>query len=56
MSRKDQALAIWVKPRLIVEAFYQGIGGQGLLRQPAFKTLRLDKSLKDLGADRNRAR
>ena len=48
MSRKDQALAIWVKPKLIVEVFYQGIGGQGLLRQPAFKALRADKSLKDL--------
>lgn len=54
MSRKDQALAIWVKPKLIVEVFYQGIGGQGLLRQPAFKALRLDKSLKDLKADRSR--
>ena len=48
MSRKDQALAIWVKPMLIVEVFYQGIGGQGLLRQTAFKALRLDKTLKDL--------
>jgi len=54
MSRKDQALAIWVRPKLIVEVFYQGIGGQGLLRQPAFKALRLDKSLKDLKADRSR--
>jgi bifunctional non-homologous end joining protein LigD len=56
MSRRDQELAIWVEPRLIVEVFYQGMGGQGLLRQPAFKTLRLDKSLKDLRADRSRVR
>ena len=54
MSRKDQALAIWVKPKLIVEVFYQGVGGQGLLRQPAFKALRLDKTLKDLKPDRHR--
>jgi bifunctional non-homologous end joining protein LigD len=43
MGRRDQSLAIWVKPKLVVEAFYQGIGGQGLLRQPAFKALRDDK-------------
>jgi len=43
MSRKDQALAIWVEPKPIVEVFYQGIGGQGRLRQPAFKAMRLDK-------------
>ncbi|HSE12974.1 MAG TPA: non-homologous end-joining DNA ligase [Rudaea sp.] len=48
MSRKDQALAIWVRPKLIVEVFYQGIGAQGLLRQPAFKALRLDKTLQTL--------
>lgn len=51
MDRKDRALAIWVKPTLVVEVFYQGIGGQGLLRQPAFKTLRADKSTAALIAD-----
>lgn len=56
MSRKDQALAIWVKPMLVVEVFHQGIGGQGLLRQPAFKALRLDKTLEDLKADRHGVR
>src|SRR3569623_1990461 len=49
MDRKDQKLAIWVQPRLVVEVFYQGIGGQGLLRQVAFKTIRSDKSPSDLG-------
>jgi bifunctional non-homologous end joining protein LigD len=48
MARKDRALAIWVKPTLVVEVFHQGIGGQGLLRQPAFKTLRADKTPPDL--------
>ena len=48
MERKDQRLAIWVKPKLIVEAFFQGIGGQGLLRQPAFKAVRTDKTIRDL--------
>lgn len=48
LPRTDRALAIWVKPKWVVEVFYQGIGGKGLLRQPAFKTLREDKRLRDL--------
>lgn len=48
LARKDRALAIWVKPELVVEAFHQGIGSQGLLRQPAFKALREDKNMADL--------
>ncbi|MGN6518780.1 MAG: non-homologous end-joining DNA ligase [Dokdonella sp.] len=48
MEKKDRALALWVKPRLIIEVFHQGRGGNGLLRQPAFKTFRADKSLKSL--------
>jgi bifunctional non-homologous end joining protein LigD len=51
MERKDRPLAIWVKPRLIVEVFHQGFGGQGLLRQAAFKTLRADKTPADLVAE-----
>lgn len=51
MERKDRALAIWVKPRIVVEVFYQGFGGQGLLRQAAFKTLRADKTPADLVAE-----
>jgi bifunctional non-homologous end joining protein LigD len=38
MEKKDRALALWVKPRLVIEVFHQGRGGNGLLRQPAFKT------------------
>jgi bifunctional non-homologous end joining protein LigD len=48
MERRDQQLAIWVKPQLVVEVFYQGVGGQGLLRQVAFKTIRTDKTPADL--------
>ena len=49
MPAKDRFGAHWVKPQLVIEVFHQGIGGQGLLRQPAFKTIRVDKSLGDLG-------
>ncbi|HEV2607759.1 MAG TPA: DNA ligase D, partial [Xanthomonadaceae bacterium] len=48
MARSDLKLAIWVKPRLVVEVWFQGIGGQGLLRQPAFKAMRLDKTPEEL--------
>ncbi len=42
MAAKDRALAVWVKPTMIVEVFHQGIGGNGLLRHPAFKAIRED--------------
>jgi len=48
MARKDRALAHWVRPELVIEVFHQGIGSQGLLRQPAFKAIRADKTLRDL--------
>jgi bifunctional non-homologous end joining protein LigD len=48
LPRPDRASAIWVKPKWIVEVFYQGIGNKGLLRQPAFKALREDKRIGDL--------
>ena len=51
MQRRDRALTIWVEPELVVEVFFQGIGGQGLLRQPAFKAIRADKTPADLIAD-----
>jgi bifunctional non-homologous end joining protein LigD len=54
MERRDRALAVWVKPGLVVEVFYQGIGGQGLLRQPAFKSIRADKSPEDLIVSKRR--
>jgi len=48
LPRPDRKLAIWVEPKIVVEVFYQGIGALGLLRQPAFKTLREDKRVSDL--------
>jgi len=49
LPAKDRYGAHWVKPQMVIEVFHQGIGGQGLLRQPAFKTIRVDKSVDDLG-------
>jgi bifunctional non-homologous end joining protein LigD len=40
--------ATWVRPELVAEVFYRGLGNHGLLRQPSFKTLRLDKRADDL--------
>jgi bifunctional non-homologous end joining protein LigD len=51
MSRPDRRLARWVKPELVVEVYHQGVGGQGLLRQPALKAVREDKSISDLEKD-----
>jgi bifunctional non-homologous end joining protein LigD len=48
MDRKDRAEAHWTRPKLIVEVYHQGLGASGLLRQPAFKTVRLDKKVSDL--------
>ena len=56
MERRDRSLAIWVRPKKIIEVFYQGVGGQGLLRQPAFKGFRPDKSLADLKTDAKTAK
>lgn len=51
MERKYRALALWVKPKLVAEVFQQGRGGNALLRQPAFKIFRSDKTLADLRRD-----
>lgn len=49
--------ARWVRPKLVVEAAYRGIGGNGLLRQASLKALRSDKSASDLrDSDRGPAR
>lgn len=48
MTASDRRVAVWVKPVLIAEVYYQGIGGRGLLRHPAFKALRTDKNIEDL--------
>jgi bifunctional non-homologous end joining protein LigD len=44
----DLRSAKWFKPALVVEVFYRGIGGHGLLRQPSLKGLRPDKKPADL--------
>ncbi|ODU52810.1 MAG: DNA ligase D [Lysobacteraceae bacterium SCN 69-48] len=50
MEVPDPALgrARWVAPTLVVEAYYRGIGGNGLLRQASLKTVRSDKSASEL--------
>ena len=47
----DLRAARWFAPRFVVEAFVRGTGGNGLLRQASFKTLRMDKTVKDLQPD-----
>lgn len=47
--------AQWIKPTVVAEVYFRGIGNQGLLRQPSLKTMRLDKSPKDL-LDSDRAK
>lgn len=44
----DLRSARWFKPAAVVEVFYRGIGGHGLLRQPSLKGLRPDKKPADL--------
>lgn len=44
----DLRSARWFEPAAVVEVFYRGTGGQGLLRQPSFKALRPDKRPSDL--------
>lgn len=48
LPARDRKSAIWVRPELVVEVFNQGYGGNGLLRQASFKTLRADKTVADL--------
>ena len=40
--------ARWIEPSVVVEAFYRGVGKEGLLRQPSLKTVRTDKRVEDL--------
>lgn len=44
----DLRAAKWFEPALVVEVFYRGVGGNGLLRQPSLKGLRPDKAPSDL--------
>lgn len=50
----DLRSATWFKPRLVVEVFYRGVGGQQLLRQSSLKAIRPDKDVADL-ADSDRS-
>lgn len=53
----DLRAARWFRPSFVVEVFYRGIGGHGLLRQASLKTLRPDKTPADLAdSDRGPAR
>ncbi len=40
--------AKWIRPALVVEVLYRGLGNQGLLRQPSLKGIRPDKRPEDL--------
>ena len=40
--------ARWIKPQAVVEVYYRGLGGNGLLRQPSLKAWREDKTVTDL--------
>lgn len=42
--------AHFVKPELVVEVAYRGISSDELLRQPSFKTIRRDKTARDVDA------
>jgi len=44
----DLRSATWFAPRFVVEVHSRGIGGQSLLRQASFKTVRPDKDVGDL--------
>jgi bifunctional non-homologous end joining protein LigD len=46
--------AHWVKPTIVAEVFHQGFGGQHLLRHPALKAIRADKTPKSLAAETKR--
>lgn len=48
LEKRERDEALWVEPKLVIEAYHQGTGRQGLLRQPALKALREDKSPQEL--------
>jgi bifunctional non-homologous end joining protein LigD len=51
MEAATRKKAHWVNPTIVAEVFHQGLGGQGLLRHPALKTIRVDKNPADLATD-----
>lgn len=49
--------AHWIAPHDVVEVYFRGMGGNGLLRQPSLKTWREDKSVDALRySDRSKAK
>jgi bifunctional non-homologous end joining protein LigD len=44
----DLRAARWIEPTVVVEAFYRGVGKEGLLRQPSLKTVRPGQTRRDL--------
>jgi len=48
LTAAERATARWVRPTVVVEVYHQGIGGQGLLRQPSLKGLREDVTVETL--------
>jgi bifunctional non-homologous end joining protein LigD len=51
VSDPELRRARWFEPKMVVEVFFRGIGGNGLLRQPSLKAMRPDKSPSDLRRD-----
>lgn len=45
-----------VEPTIVAEVFHRGLGGEGLLRHPALKAIRADKTPKSLAAEAKRKR
>jgi bifunctional non-homologous end joining protein LigD len=42
------AVAIWVKPKLVCEVSYTEMTGDGVMRHPSFEGMRIDKPAKDV--------
>lgn len=40
--------AQWIKPTVVAEVYYRGLGTSGVLRQPSLKAMRTDKTPNDL--------
>ena len=56
MEAATRRKAHWVKPTIVAEVFHQGLGSQHLLRHPALKAIRADKTPKSLAAESKRKR
>ena len=54
MDAPTRRKAHWVAPAIVAEVFHQGFGGQHLLRHPALKAIRADKTPKSLAAESKR--